>query len=88
MEGIPGWWLLALLVCYGLMGLSLLPAFAAGVLLLARRPQLALRLFATALLCEAVAWAVFCFLARGWSAQFILPDVYLRRWRTGWCYKH
>jgi hypothetical protein len=52
------------------MGLSLLPAFAAGVLLLARRPQQALKLFATALLCEAVVWAAFCFLIGGWG---ILP---------------
>ena len=66
MEGIPGWWFLALFVCYGLMGLSLLPAFVAGVLLLAHRPQQARKLFATAPFCKGVVWAVFCFLI-GWS---------------------
>jgi hypothetical protein len=77
MEGIYGWLLLAQFVYLGLTGLFLLPAFAAGVLLLARRPQLALMLFAPALLCVAVAWAVFflSFLASGYSAQFILPVV-------------
>jgi hypothetical protein len=64
-EGIPGWFLFAVLVIYGLMGLSLLPALAAIGFLLARRPQQALTLFATALLCEAVAWAAFCFLIFG-----------------------
>jgi hypothetical protein len=61
-EGIPGWWLLAIFVCYALIGLSLLPAFASAVLLLAGRPQQALRLFAAALLFEAVVWAAFCLL--------------------------
>jgi hypothetical protein len=73
-EGMPGWLVLAVFACYGLMGLSLLPAFAAGVLLLARRPQQALKLFATALLCEAVVWAAWCFLI-GWYALTRLSEM-------------
>jgi hypothetical protein len=73
MEGIAGWLLLAYLVCFGLMGLSLLPAFAAGVLLLAHRPQLALKLFATALLFDAVVWAASCFIGVWWFS----PELFL-----------
>ena len=69
MEGISPWFFVAVFALYGLMALSVVPALAALVLLLTHRPRQALRLFAAALLCEAVVWAAFCFLL-GW---FSLP---------------
>ena len=62
MEGIPVWFFFAFFAIYGLMGLCLVPALAALGFLLAGRPRQVLKLFATALLCEAMVWAAFCFL--------------------------
>jgi hypothetical protein len=68
-EGISPWLFVAVFALYGLMALSVVPALAAVALLLTDRPRQARRLFAAALLCEAVVWAAFCFLL-GW---FSLP---------------
>jgi hypothetical protein len=61
-EGIPGWLLLGIFVVYVSAVAAVVPAVAAVGHLLARRPHRARTLLAAALLGEAVAWAVFCFL--------------------------
>jgi hypothetical protein len=70
-EGISPWLFVAVFALYGLMALSVVPALAAVALLVSHRPRQALRLFAAALLCEAVVWAAFCFLL----GRFRLPIV-------------
>jgi len=75
-EGINPWIVIAVYALFGLMALSLVPALAAVALLLIykfegftdeeraatkeRVRKQALRLFAAALLCEALVWAAFC----------------------------
>jgi hypothetical protein len=59
MEGISPWMILAILACYGLVGLSILLAVVSAGFLIARRRNPALKLFASAVLSLAIGGALF-----------------------------